>query len=127
MFPEAALIFAVPVCRLVANPVLSTVTVDSISELHVAAAVRSTIVPSVNVPRAVNCCVVPRAIDELGAVTAIDTRTAAVTVRVVPPLTEPEVAVIVVVPVPTLVANPFLLAALLTVAILRASLAHCTV
>jgi len=48
-------------------------------------------------------------------VTAIDTRAAGVTVRVAVPDTEFDVAVMVVVPVPTLVARPELLAVLLTV------------
>ena len=62
--------------------------------------------PSVNVPVAVNCCFVPSAIDGLGGVTAMDASAAAVTVNVVVPVTEPEVAVIIVEPVLTLVAKP---------------------
>ncbi len=42
----------------------------------------------------------------MAGVTAIETRAAAATVRVVEPLTEPDVAVIVVVPCATLVARP---------------------
>ncbi len=64
------------------------------------------VVPSLKVPVAVNCCVVPRAIAGLAGVTAIDTRAAAVTVSVVEPETEPEVAVMVVDPAATLVARP---------------------
>ena len=58
------------------------------------------------VPVAVSCCVVPSAIEGSEGVTAIETRTALVTVRVVFPLIDPEVAVIVAMPVVMLVANP---------------------
>jgi hypothetical protein len=46
----------------------------------------------------------------------MESRVAALTVRVADPLTEPDVAVIVDVPAPTLVASPWLPAALLIVA-----------
>ncbi len=45
----------------------------------------------------------------MAGVTAIETRAAGATVRVVEPLTEPDVAVIVVLPCATLVASPELL------------------
>jgi hypothetical protein len=60
------------------------------------------------VPIAVNCCLVPNAIEEFRGVIAIETRAALVTVRVVDPLTVPELAAIVVFPVPVPVANPVL-------------------
>ncbi len=55
---------------------------------------------------AVNCSVVPALIEGPAGVTAIDTNVAAVTVSVVEPLIEPDVAVIVVLPCATLVARP---------------------
>ena len=55
---------------------------------------------------AVNCCVVPFAIDELDGVTAIDTSTAGPTVSVVLPLTAPELALTWEVPSPTPLAMP---------------------
>ena len=55
-----------------------------------------------------NCWFVPNAIDGFAGVTAIETRAALVTVSVVDPLTVPELAVIVVVPVPVAVASPAL-------------------
>src|SRR5258708_22243359 len=61
---------------------------------------------SLKVPVAVNCLVVPTAILEPAGVTAIETRVAALTVRLAVPLTPPEVAVIVVDPLPVLLANP---------------------
>jgi hypothetical protein len=65
---------------------------------------------------AVNCCVVLFAIEGLIGVTAIDVSVAAVTVRVVDPDILPDVALIVVEPVATGVANPWDPAALLMVA-----------
>ena len=57
-------------------------------------------------PVAVNCWVSPLAIDGFAGVTAMDTRVAAVTVSVVEPLTLPDVALMVEVPVATAVASP---------------------
>ena len=74
-----------------------------------------------------NCWVAPLPMVLLAGVTAIETRAAAVTVSVVEPETEPDVAVIVVEPVATLVARPWLLEALLIVAIVVAEELHCTV
>jgi hypothetical protein len=54
----------------------------------------------------VNCCSVPLAIEGLTGVTAIDVSDAAVTVRYVDRDMPPNVAVIVVDPVATAVANP---------------------
>ena len=58
---------------------------------------------------AVNCCCLPAAIDGLAGVTAIETRVAAVTVKLVVPLMESEVALMVAVPAATAVAPPLLL------------------
>ena len=57
-------------------------------------------------PVAVNCSEVPLAIERLGAVTAIETSVAAVTVKVADPLTAPETALMLLVPVPTAVTIP---------------------
>jgi hypothetical protein len=73
-------------------------------------------VPSVYVPKAVNCCFVPSATEALDGDTAIETSAAGVTVRVLEPVTDDDVAVITVCPVPTLVARPLVTDALLTVA-----------
>ena len=53
-----------------------------------------------------NCWVVPLAIEGFAGVTAIDTKTGAVTVSAAEPLIEPDVAWIVVLPVDTVVARP---------------------
>jgi hypothetical protein len=68
------------------------------------------------VPVAVNCCVEPGAILEFTGDTAIETSAAVLTFSVVEPVTEPRVAVIVVCPVPALVASPLVPAELLIVA-----------
>ena len=82
------------------------VATDVVSELHCTVVVRFCEVPSVKVPVAVNCCVVPAGIEGIAGVTAMETRVAGVTVRLVDPTIDPEVAVTLVVPTATLVATP---------------------
>ena len=62
--------------------------------------------PSLNVPLAVNLMEVPLAMCALGGFTVMDISFAVETVKVVDPLTKPELADMVVVPVATLVTNP---------------------
>jgi hypothetical protein len=104
---ELAVIADVPTPTAVARPVVLIVATPGVPEFHVAVLVRFCVVPSVNVPVAVNWSVNPLAIEELGAVIAIDCSVAAVTVNVkefeVMPLEE---AVITDVPTPTAVARP---------------------
>jgi hypothetical protein len=57
-------------------------------------------------PVAVNCWFMPVVIEGFVGVTAMDTSAAAVTVRMVDPLTVPELAAMVVVPTPFPVARP---------------------
>jgi hypothetical protein len=64
------------------------------------------VLPSEYVPVAVNCCVVPLAIDGFAGATAIDTGVAVPTVNVVLPVTLVVVAVISDVLRPTPVASP---------------------
>lgn len=64
---------------------------------------------------------VPSAIDGFAGVTASDSSTAAVTVNVVAPDSDPEVAVMFAAPVPTLLAKP----PLLIVATVAVSELHC--
>ena len=68
--------------------------------------VTSCVLESLKVPMAVNCLVVPTAMLELDGLTAIETRVAAVTVSEAVPLTDPDAAVIVAVPVPTPATSP---------------------
>ena len=63
-------------------------------------------VPSVNVPVAVNCSVVPSGIVVVGGSIAIDASSAAVTISVVELAIESEVALIIAVPIPLLVHFP---------------------
>ena len=63
-------------------------------------------VPSVNVPVAVNCCVVLSGIAVVGGSIAIDASSAAVTISVVELAIESEVALIIAVPIPLLVHFP---------------------
>ena len=63
-----------------------------------------------------NCWVVPSAIEELSGDNAIEESATALTVSVVEPVTDPSVAVMVVCPLPTLVASPLVPEALLMVA-----------
>jgi len=118
--PDADVIVVVPAVTAAASPfepvallIVATLVLD---ELQVAEAVKSCVVLFENVPVAVNCRVVPFAIEGLIGVTAIDASVAAVTVRVVEPDILPDVAVIVVEPAATEVANPLEPAALLMVA-----------
>jgi hypothetical protein len=50
------------------------------------------VVLSLYVPVAANCCVVPFVMEELAGVTATETRVGAVTVKVVEPVIDPDVA-----------------------------------
>src|SRR5208283_2644235 len=104
--PEVAVKVVDPTATPVANPLLLMVAAAGFDELQVAEAVRLLVVPLEYVPVAVNCCVDPPATEELEGVTAMDTRVAEVAVRTVDPLIVPEVALIVVLPAATAVANP---------------------
>jgi hypothetical protein len=82
----------VPVPAAVASPAVLIVATVVLNELQVTELVRFWVLLSLNVPVAVNCCVVPLGIEELAGVTAMDTSVAGVTVSVVEPVTLPEVA-----------------------------------
>ncbi len=82
----------VPVPTAVASPAVLIVATVVVNELQVTESVRFCVLVSLNVPVAVNCCVVPLGIEGLVGVTAIDTSVAAVTVSVVEPVTLPDVA-----------------------------------
>jgi len=104
--PKLALTVVLPLATLVTKPLPSMAAVDGFDEVQTTAAETSCVVLSLNVPMAANCFVVPTAIVELVGVTAIETSAALVTVNDADPITEPEVALIVVLPRPTLLANP---------------------
>jgi hypothetical protein len=107
--PEVALMVVVPTLALVAPPVALMVATLTVAEAHVTVLVRSWVLPSLNVPVAVNCWLVPRAIEGLLGFTVIEVRTAAVTVRLSVPVTDPYWADMVTVPGTRPVPNPVLL------------------
>ena len=79
MEPEVAVMVVVPVPALVAKPwvpvALLTVATGVLEELHCTELVRFWVLPSLKVPVAANCCLVPNAIEGLAGVTAIEFRT----------------------------------------------------
>jgi len=126
--PIVAVISAVPCPTVVTSPVVFPIVATvSVSELHCTVLVITCVLPSLYVPVAVNCCVVPKAIDGEAGVMAMDTNVAVVIVSVVDPVTDPELALIVVVPCDIPVANPTVPAALLIVATVVALEVHWTV
>ena len=91
----------------VANPVALIVAAVVFDELQVTKLVRSCVLLFENVPVAVNCKVPFATTEPLLGVTAIETRVAAVTLRLVDPVVEPCLAEIVVdCPEVTPVTNP---------------------
>jgi hypothetical protein len=90
--PEVAWIVVVPVFTPVARPVLLIVATVVLFELHPTTPVMFSVLPSLYVPVAVNCCVAPLTIDGLLGVTDSETRVGGVTVRLVEPLIDPELA-----------------------------------
>jgi hypothetical protein len=109
MVPEVAVMVVVPAATAVASPLLLIVAVAGLDEVQVTELVISWVVPSENVPVAVNCWVAPPVTFGLAGVTAMEDRVAEPTVRSVLPETVPEVAVMVVVPAARAVASPLLL------------------
>jgi hypothetical protein len=107
--PDVALIVLVPTASAEANPPAVMVATAVVPDAHVTEAVRFCVLLSLYVPVAANCCVSPLTIDGLAGVTAIDCSVAPVTVSKVEPTTDPDVALMVLVPTATAVANPPLL------------------
>jgi hypothetical protein len=71
VFPAAvAVMFELPVATAVANPLAAMVATLVLDDAHVAELVRSFVLLSEYIPVAVNCCVVPAAIDAEAGVTA---------------------------------------------------------
>jgi len=100
--PELMVMVVVPVPSDVASPIEPAVSLIVATfgalEVQLPLSVTSCVVPSLNVPVAVNCWVVPNATVAADGLTAIEISTAAVTVRFADPLIEPDVAVIVAFP-----------------------------
>jgi hypothetical protein len=104
---SVAVIVAVPADAPVASP-LALIDADEDDDCHETCAVRFCVEPSVKLPVAVNCCVVPAAIDEVCGVTLIELSAAEVIVTVIDCVTLPDAAVTVALPEPTPVATPLL-------------------
>lgn len=104
--PRAALIVALPAAMLDAKPWPLMDAAEALEEVQSTLALMSCAVESLKLPVAVYCLVVPTAMVELAGVTAIESRVAPVTVSDAVPLTEPDAAVMVVVPAAMPVANP---------------------
>ncbi len=70
----------------VASPVLLIVATLVFDELQVTELVRSPVLPSVNVPVAMNCCVVPSGIERLLGVTLMEASVGVLGLARLPPL-----------------------------------------
>ena len=106
MLPRVALMLVVPADTPVAVPAAVIVATDSVSEAQTTSDVIICVVLSLNVPVALKFCFVPGAMVLLEGVTVINVTVALVTVRVAVVLTDPSVAVIVVVPAASPLATP---------------------
>jgi len=104
--PELALILAVPIAVPITSPPAFTSATEGASEAQVTEAVTSCLLPSVYVPVAVNGWLVPSGIAAFIGEIAIETNAGLATVMVVEEETDAEVAVMVAMPCPELVANP---------------------
>jgi len=105
--PDTALIVVLPAATLLTMPCALMPATAAEDEVQSTDALMSWVLESLNVPMAANCLVVPTAMLEFAGVTAIETSVAAVTLSEAVPLTDPDVAVMVVVPLATPVALPF--------------------
>ena len=114
--PKLPVIVLVPMFLAAARP-LTVIEATAVAEdCHCVTFVMSCLLPSEKLPIAVNCCASPSATVGLTGVIAIAVADAELTVRVVLPLIEPSVAIIVVLPEDTAVARPMVGAVLLMVA-----------
>ena len=104
--PAEAIMFVAPVPLLVAKAAALMVDTDGAVEVQVTRLVTFWVDPSVKIPVAANCCVVPSGIDALVGVIEMDTSCAGETVRVVPADTVPTEAVMVAEPTARAEASP---------------------
>ncbi len=103
---DVAEMFVVPAETLLAIPLLPIPATLGDEELHVEVVVRSLVLPSVYVPVAVNCWFAPCVMEAVGGVTAIETNAGGVTVNRVLPVSDPEDAPIVTLPIATVLTWP---------------------
>jgi len=105
--PDTALIVVLPAATLLTMPCALIPATAAEDEVQSTDALMSCVLESLNVPVAANCLIVPTAMLEFAGVTASETSVAAVTLSEAVPLTDPDAAVMVVVPLATPVALPF--------------------
>ena len=118
MVPCLAETVVEPAVKAEARPDAEMLATVVLEEVQVTPPVMFTTLPSVNVPVAVNCCVLPPGTDGFVGVTAIDTSVGAVTVNDAVPLMAPCIAVMFTgPPAANPFATPWFPAALLIVAI----------
>ncbi len=103
--PEVAVIVEVPEPTPLPTPA-EVMVATPVEELDQVKLVNSCVLPSSKLPTALNCRVVPAAIDCVPGVTAIDVRCAATTVKVEESFNAPRVAVMVAFPAATVVTTP---------------------
>ena len=112
---ENAVIVALPAATPVASPLLPTmsltVAIDAGDDVHEADCVRSCVLPSANVPMALNCASVCCATLALAGVICSDTSAADSTTTAIVPLIEPSCALMVALPADCPVSWPALLTA----------------
>jgi hypothetical protein len=101
MEPAVAVIVAAPTPPPVATPLVAIAATIVADELQLTPFVTSCLLPSLYVPVATNCWLVPFAIEALPGLTESDRSIGGVTASVAEPLIVPEVAAIAVVPTAT--------------------------
>ena len=104
--PDVAVTVVGPAATASPSPLLSIVMALVALEDH-CTDVSTCVLPSSNMPVAVNCCCVPGAMETVAGLTEIDSMCAATTVTVEESVNVPTVAVIVAEPAATVVARPF--------------------
>ena len=114
--PNVAVMVVVPLPLGVALPVASIIATSISDDVHVTCPIRFSVVPSLNVPVALNCSVAPKAIVGLEGVIVIKLRVAFVTVTCATATSLENAAVMVVVPGASPVTTPGAVEPLPTVA-----------
>ena len=107
--PDAALIVVLPCAMDVASPALLMVATATVEDVQVTELVTSCMLPSLNVPVAVNCCDCPAAIVGFEGAMVSETSAAGLTVTAIDPVMLPDVAMTFAEPTLSACANPELL------------------
>lgn len=115
-----------PILSAVARPLTVIEATPGDEDFQATTPVMSCVLESENVPVAVNCCAMPMGTSALDGLTAMDVTVAEVTVSVVEPVIDPDVAVIDVVPALSAFASPCVGFELLMVATAVFDEAHVT-